>query len=215
MKFWIKILMTMLGVYVAGLVTGYFISPSYQNQAKIIGQTATVIQYPAIIGVALAAWKLISDWHRENVLEYGGLFVKQLHYRLGGQDIYRPAYHLRVKRIRGRGRGENCDGLLTVEGTDVNRNTVWDGDIPYIPISNQGDLKIFEIHENEFTHKRALLFRSNPTNSEKTVLQDDIPYTEELAKRKVTIRLGSSNAKVPSKPFIRTVGEIIESALQE
>ena len=215
MRLWIKVLLLMFGVYIGGMITGLFVSPSYYEQTKIVGQTATIIQYPAIIGVGIAAWKMVSDLYRENVLAYGELFVKRLHYHLGGQDIYRPAYHLRVKRIRGRGRAENCDGLLTVEGTDVNRNTVWDGDIPYIPISNQGDLKIFEIHENEFTHTRALLFRSNPTNSEKTVLQDDIPYTQELAKRKVTIRLGSSNARVPSKPFIRTVGEIIESALRE
>ena len=200
----------MFGVYIGGVITGLFVSPSYYEQTKIIGQAATVIQYPAIIGVAIAAWKVISDLYRENVLKYGEIHVKQQHYSEGGKDILRPAYYLRVKRVRGRGRAEDCNGLLTIEGTDVDNNTVWEGDIPYMPISTQGDLKLFEI--SEATQERLLIVRSNPDESKETVMQNNIPFPNELTNRKVTIKLGSSNANVPSSPFVMTVGEIIRSA---
>jgi hypothetical protein len=200
----------MFGVYIGGVITGLFVSPSYYEQTKIIGQAATVIQYPAIIGVAIAAWKAISDLYRENVLKYGEIHVKQQHYSEGGKDILRPAYYLRVKRVRGRGRAEDCNGLLTIEGTDVDNNTVWEGDIPYMPISTQGDLKLFEI--SEATQERLLIVRSNPDESKETVMQNNIPFSNELTNRKVTIKLGSSNANVPSSPFVMTVGEIIRSA---
>ena len=108
MRLWVKVLLLMFAVYSGGVVTGLFVSPSYYEQTKIIGQAATVIQYPAIIGVVIAAWKVISDLYRENVLKYGGIHVKQQHYNEGGKDILRPAYYLRVKRVRGR------EGLKTV-----------------------------------------------------------------------------------------------------
>jgi hypothetical protein len=202
----------MFGVYIGGVITGLFVSPSYYEQTKIIGQAATIIQYPAIIGVGIAAWKVISDLYRENVLKYDEIHVKQQHYSEGGKDVLRPAYYLRVKRVRGRGRAEDCDGLLTIEGTKVNYNTVWDGDIPYIPISTQGDLKLFEISKNEATQERLLIVRSNPDESKETVMQENIPFPDDLTNRKVTIKLGSSNANVPSSPFVKTVGEIIRSA---
>jgi hypothetical protein len=202
----------MFGVYIGGVITGLFVSPSYYEQTKIIGQAATIIQYPAIIGVGIAAWKVISDLYRENVLKYDEIHVKQQHYSEGGKDVLRPAYYLRVKRVRGRGRAEDCDGLLTIEGTKVNYNTVWDGDIPYIPISTQGDLKLFEISKNEATQERLLIVRSNPDESKETVLQENITFPDDLTNRKVTIKLGSSNAIVPSSPFVKTVGEIIRSA---
>lgn len=147
MRLWLKLLLMMLVIYFTGIVTGFFITPSYQNQLKLIGQTANVIQYPAIIGVGLAMWKTITEWYKENVLEYDGIFMKKQHYRFGDKDVYRPTYYLRIKKKRGRGRAENCDGLLQVEGTDINRNSIWEGNITYIPISNQGDLKLFEIAE--------------------------------------------------------------------
>jgi hypothetical protein len=202
----------MFGVYIGGVITGLFVSPSYYEQTKIIGQAATIIQYPAIIGVGIAAWKVISDLYRENVLKYDEIHVKQQHYSEGGKDVLRPAYYLRVKRVRGRGRAEDCDGLHTIEGTKVNYNTVWDGDIPYIPISTQGDLKLFEISKNEATQERLLIVRSNPDESKETVMQENIPFPDDLTNRKVTIKLGSSNANVPSSPFVKTVGEIIRSA---
>jgi hypothetical protein len=153
---------------------------------------------------------VISDLYRENVLKYGEIHVKQQHYSEGGKDILRPAYYLRVKRVRGRGRAEDCNGLLTIEGTDVDSNAVWEGDIPYMPISTQGDLKLFEI--SEASQERLLIVRSNPDESKETVMQNNIPFPNELTNRKVTIKLGSSNANVPSSPFVMTVGEIIRSA---
>jgi hypothetical protein len=213
MRLWIKILLMMVVIYAAGVVTGFFVSPSYQNQTKLIGQVATVIQYPAILGVVIAMWKTITDWYRENVLEYDGLFVKQQPYSWKGKDINYPAYYLRIRRTRGRGRAENCDGFVTIEETEINRNSMWEGGLQYIPISIQGDLKLFEIHEND-GHK-DLVFRSNPANSLEHIWHDALPYTDELGKRIISVRIGSSNASVPSQPFIKTVRQIIESAQQE
>lgn len=215
MRLWIKILFMTGGIYVGGVVTGFFISPSYQNQTKIIGQTATVVQYFAIIGVALAMWKIIADWYRENVLEYDGLFMRLQHYSWAGKDTYRPAYYLRIKKKRGRGRAENCDGLITIKGTEINDNTVWEGDIPYSHISIQKNLKLFEVRENDSTHEKELVFRSNPFDSREKVTENRIQYTDELEKRIISVKLGSSNASVPSKPFVRTIKEIIENAQQE
>jgi hypothetical protein len=209
MRLW-KILLTMGGIYIAGVVTGFFISPSYQNQTKLIGQIATVT---AIIGAGIAILKMIIDWYRENVLKYGGLVVKQQPYSSKGKDINYPAYYLRIKRTRGRGRAENCDGFVTIEETEINRNSMWEGGLQYIPISIQGDLKLFEIHE--YDGNKDLVFRSNPANSLEHIWHDAIPYTDELGKRIISVRIGSSNANVPSKPFIKTVREIIESARQE
>lgn len=106
MRLWIKILLTLIAIYAAGILTGFFIAPSYQNQTKLIGQTASIIQYPTIIGVAVAMWRTIADWYRENVLEYDGIFVKKQHHKLGSKDIYRLAYYLRKEEERTRKSGE-------------------------------------------------------------------------------------------------------------
>ena len=81
-----------------------------------------------------------------------------------------------------------------------------------MPISTQGDLKLFEISVNEATQERHLVIRSNPDESKETVMQDNIPFPDELKNRNVTIKLASSNANVPSSPFVRTLGEILRSA---
>lgn len=82
------------------------------------------------------------------------------------------------KKKRGRGRAENCDGLLKVEGTGINRNSVWEGNIAYIPISNQADLKLFEIVENCYTGVKELVFHSNPTNSQERMFENRIAYSD-------------------------------------
>ncbi len=202
----------MLAIYSTGVVTGFFISPSYQNQTKAIGLAAIVI---TILGTGVGMWKAITDWYRENVLEYDGLFVRQQHYSRAGQDVYRPAYYLRIKRKRGRGRAENCDGLITINETEINDNTVWEGDVPYTHISIQKNLKLFEVAENNSTHEKELVFRSNPFDSREKVTENRIYYTDELGKRTISVKLGSSNASVPSKPFARTIKEIIENSQQE
>lgn len=146
-----------------------------------------MIQYPTIIGVGLAMWKTISEWYKENVLEYDGLVVKQQPYILKGRHIDRPAYCLRIIRKRGKGRAEDCDGLVTIEGTEINRTTVWEGDITYVHISNQGDLKLFEIDEEKSTGQKELIFRSNPTDYRQNVWQNNIPYTDESISECITI----------------------------
>jgi hypothetical protein len=204
----------MIGIYIAGIITGFFLSPSYQSQIKLIGQTATVIQYPAIIGAGLAMWKTITDWYKENVLEFDGIYVKNEHYIIEKKHVYPPTYYLRIVKKRGRGRAENCEGFLTVEGIEINRNTVWEGNEKYIHISIQGDLKLFEIVQN-LTDQRMLVFRSNPTNSPEGMLEYAINYSEELLDKQITIRIGASSGIPPSKPYITTIRQIIEQARKE
>ena len=102
--------------------------------------------------------------------------MRQQHYSWAGKDTYRPAYYLRIKRKRGLGKAENCDG------TEINDNTVWEGDIPYFDISNQGNLKLFEVAENNSTHEKELIFRSNPMNSREKVMENRIHILTNLAK---------------------------------
>jgi hypothetical protein len=52
----------------------FFISPSYQNCVKEIGQAASFIQYLGFGGFAIAIWKMLTDWRRENVLEYDDVY---------------------------------------------------------------------------------------------------------------------------------------------
>lgn len=138
--------------------------------------------------------------------------MRQQHYSWAGKDTYRLAYYLRIKRKRGLGKAENCDGLITIKGTEINDNTVWEGDIPYFDISNQGNLKLFEVAENNSTHEKELIFRSNPMNSREKVMENRIHYTDELGKRTISVKLGSSNARLPSRPFTRTIEEIMEQS---
>jgi hypothetical protein len=208
MRLWVKILLLML-IFVAGIITGFFLAPSYLNQIKIIGQTATIIQYPAIIGVALVVWRMIADWLKENVLEYDGIYTKKQIYVNTNTPHYNLIYYLRIKKKRGRGRVENCEGRIIFGERDM--MTVWDGDVPYIAISMQGDLRLFENFQSDHSNESHLIFHSNPTQSgiQKTM----ISYSDGILDKEILVRIGcEGNANLPSKPFIRTIGQIIAQA---
>jgi hypothetical protein len=70
-------------------------------------------------------------------------------------------------------------------------------------------LKLFKVHENQYTREKTIIFYYG--HDEKKLLQHHVEYNEQNLDKHVTVKLGSSNAKVPT-PYVKTIREIIQGA---
>ena len=72
-----------------------------------------------------------------------------------------------------------------------------------IPITiDEKHLRLFEIVEKD--NQKKIRFYSSSTDMR------EIPYNEETLNRKLTVRIGSKNAKKPLLPWEKKISEIIE-----
>jgi hypothetical protein len=184
---------------------GLYVAFYFQNQLQVFGQLGNAIPIFSLIGSILVIFELITNWYRQPTLVYEGIYTKKQIYVNPNNTYYNLVYYLRIKKKRGRGRAENCEGHITFVGKDI--MTVWDRDVPYSSISIQGDLRLFENSQSE----NHLIFHSNPTQNgiEKT----HISYSEN---DKIEVIIGcAGNVNLPSKPYTKTIREIIESTKPE
>lgn len=65
-----------------------------------------------------------------------------------------------------------------------------------------------------YTGVRELVFHSNPANSQEKMFENRINYTEGLLDKQITVKIGTSNGNVPSKPFISTIRKAIDNAME-
>jgi hypothetical protein len=129
----IHLSISIVATFFIGFAIGFSILLIYQNKLIIIGQYSGLIS--GIIGGVISLLGVIINLLKENVFEYGEIYkMKQIRpeYQEGGwipketARYHETAYFLRIVKRRGKGRLEECDGRITIDGRFV------------IPVSWQG-----------------------------------------------------------------------------
>lgn len=202
---------------------GFYVSLIYQNKLTVIGQTGNnLIQYSslisAIIGVAAFLWSIATNIVKDNEFEYGGIYkrkeirIVQERHGWGLKETGRyneTAYLLSITKPRGKGRLEECDGLITINGK-LKIPVSWEGANyqKFRSISTEDNIKLFNISEGS----KQIHFFGNPDS-----IDSVIPYltisnelNEEVLNTKLSVSLGAKSGNPPKKPFVTTIGEIID-----
>jgi hypothetical protein len=137
-----------------------------------------------------------------------GITVKTYSYYLGNAYVNEPTYCLRISNRRRNGRGESCEGRISVKGTEIDHNTVWeDNKERYIPISLIADLLLFRVSDVKDVREIVFIISSGSGTNGGTEIRK--PFSE-YADRKISVRVGSANAHVP-KPYTKTISKIVQS----
>lgn len=195
----------------------------YQDNTALFGQIGNiVVPYSglvvSLIGGGLAIWQAITKILSENVLEYAGIYKKEIDHMKRvtapgwshkDEHTLRMGYFLRLKTGRRRGQVEECEGLLQVEGTDVRRYAVWEGGHRYIRIGIQGDLELFEISKDN----KEIVFHTRTSDTVDDLAESRHPYNDEFLNKKITVTISAKNGGVPSEPFTSTIRNVIERAI--
>jgi hypothetical protein len=218
------VILLIIAVSLVSFGIGFSTSLLYQDNTALFGQIGnTVVPYSglivSLIGGGLAIWQTITRILSENVLEYAGIYKKGIDHAQTvttsgwGHKLehnIQTAYFLRLRKKRGRGQVQNCEGLMQVEGTDIRRHAVWEGEHRYISIGIQGDLELFEIS----SYNKEIIFHTR--TSDTVALQGSSqPYNDVTLNRKFTVTVVANNGTVPSKPFTSTIRNVIEQAIQD
>ena len=195
-----KIWIVFVGIaFIFGIPVGYYLYP----HAPVGTIPSSLIQYTPIVGMAIVILKIINDFRKENVLEFGDVH-KKLEYRDG---VNETGFYIRIIKKKGKGRAENCEGLITLQEPDGKKLDIparWDDadDSKYTNISIQDDLKLFHLSDNE---QSLFLFPHH-----------GLKYYERLTSKAldstISVTLGSSSGTVPKKPFVMTIRNIISNA---
>ena len=182
-----------------GIPVGYYLYPV----APVGTIPSSLIQYTPIVGTVIVILKIINDFRKETVLEFGNIY-KKLEYRDGENET---GFYLRILKKRGKGRAENCEGLITLQEPDGKKFDIypkWDGgdDSKYRNISIHDNLKLFHLSDNK---QSLFLFPHH-----------GIKYYEQLTSKAlnstILVTLGSSSGRVPKKPFVMSIENIISNA---
>jgi hypothetical protein len=208
MRLWV-IIMLLTTVGLLSFLLGLYVAFYFQNQLQVFGQLGDLIPIFSPIGSIVVILGMIVNWYRQPTLVYDGIYTKKQIYVNTNNPHYNLVYYLRIKKKKGRGRVENCEGRIIFGKMDM--MTVWDSGVRYSSISIQDDLRLFENFQSDHSNESHLIFHSNPTQSgiQKTM----ISYSDGILDKEILVRIGcEGNANLPSKPFIRTIGQIIAQA---
>ena len=168
--------MSTVATFFIGFAIGFSISLIYQDKLNVIGQYSGLIS--GIIGGVVSLLKVIIDRLKENVFEYGGIYKREeirSEYEQGGwipkelARYHETAYFLRIVKHRGKGRLEECDGRITIDG----RLTIpvsWQGQRyeKFRNISTEDSIRLFNISEDG----KQVLLLGNPDS-----IASKMPYT--------------------------------------
>jgi hypothetical protein len=161
----------------------------------LIGLSKTISLFLSVLPLAFSVWKLFSTPR----LSYDDIVIRSAYYRTASVESTNNVYFLRIKK-KGHPSANGCEGLLKV-GSKIRHYTVWEDNKRRIPITIDGNLRLFEMSE-----QGDIIFRSiseaNPSN---------IPAKyDSLSDEKLSVKIGSKNAFAPIIPFRKTIREIVE-----
>jgi hypothetical protein len=94
-----------IATFLVGIPIGFYLSPSSQAGSL----TGSILQYASVAGTAILVIRFVTDYMRQNVFEYGGIYKKQeLREVVGrkeqgwGNEVkesrIETAYYLRIKK---------------------------------------------------------------------------------------------------------------------
>ena len=166
---------------------------------------------------------LLREWYKDKreeektpVLEFDGIFVNN-----------ESVYFLRVRKTKGEGMAESCQGFFTVEGTDVSHSpTVWShAEARSYDIGDYMDLRLFRVEEEHLKDVEASMIGNdgvvNMIKVGKSILfpsahldqgldENRKPY-DQFTNRRLTVTIVAKKGHVP-KPFTQTIAQILKEA---
>lgn len=213
------ILLSVISAFLIGTALGFILSSFNQ----IGGLTATILQYTTLIGTVIIVLKFIIEYLQENVFEYAGIYkieeIRSVFERQGWsrketERHNEVAYYLKIAKKRGKGRLEECEGIITLDDeygkTRIEGSWKGSGYEKYRNISIEDNLRLFNITEDK---KQILLFgnpdKTNTLMPYTTVYQD---LNDEAFNTKLSVTFGAKSGNPPNKPFGMTIRDIIQNA---
>jgi hypothetical protein len=159
MKWWIYGLF--YGLLVAiGFAGGFYFSNALQKQITVLLGAAVVVGFLTWIGSGADLVGLLRDWYKERreeekipMLEFAGEFVRYSPY-FEGHMKYIKEYYVRIKKSRGEGFANDCEGFLTVSTDEIINYspTVWHhAAVRKYNIGGQMDLMLFKLDADKGT----------------------------------------------------------------
>ena len=218
------VILLVVSISLASFEIGFSAALLYQDNTALFGQIGSIVVpylglIVSLIGGGLAVRQTITKILSENVLDYAAIYKKEIDH---SQIVPAPGWShkeertiqmphfLRLRKKRGSGQVQNCEGLIQVEGTEIRRHAVWEGHHRYITIGIQGDLELFEISSD----KKEVIFHSR-INDTASVIESRLPYTDEFPSKKFAVTIAAGNGTVPSKPYTNTIRNVIEQAIPD
>ncbi len=125
----------------------------------------------------------------------------------GPNELHKHTYFARVQKTTGDGYAEQCEGFLTVNGTNINNApTVWaHANVRRYDIGGRMDLRLFTVDRNDIIFPSAHLHEGFAPNTR---------VYDEFRNRNLVVELHSQRGKVPVNLNVN-IQTIIDAAVQE
>lgn len=164
-----------------------------------------IAPYAPLLGGTASIVNAVRALHKDSQvpkLEFGGFSARQELINEGRfTAFYATTYSVEVKKTRGVGKSEACEGAVSVDDVNLKVQAVWLPDhVKLCDIGGSMDLVLFQLVPPRSSE--AIIFSNMPTK-----------FGSYLEFRDLSLRVEvySKNAIVP-KPFEKRIGEIIDEA---
>ena len=184
---------------IISFIFGFYIA-IHSQQLNSITKTIQFIPLVTAMGASVSMIKVIADWFlnekKKPSLAYDNIIRRGM------------KYYLRIKKIKGEELAKSVKWFVKVENTEINNiPTIWD-------FENNESVNIGEFKDiHLFTYNVPAIFFPIINNDFKNWYKTMLDKFETT--NKILIRIESENAKVPSKPFIKSFDDIKSEAVDE
>jgi hypothetical protein len=203
LKQWIISLFLILLSFVLGFYTAI-----YLQQESSVTNFINILPIVTGLGAGIGIVKVIADWivNRKKIplLDYGEIIKKNMQ------------YYIRIKKTKGEELAKSVRGFITIENTEIkNAPMTWDYEYTNsIDISHYRDLNLFI--NNTPSIKFQLVNEDEDKNWFNALIGIDFDKIKAFeTSNKISIQLQSENAKLPSKPFVKSFENIRLNAIDE
>ena len=205
----------MYGLLIAiGVAGGFYFATALQKQIEALIGAAVVIGFLTWFGSGADLMGLLRDWYKEKredaripTLIFDGFTKNDEVLMSGPNELHKHTYFVRVRKSTGEGYAEQCEGFLTVNGTNINNApTVWShANVRHYDIGGRMDLRLFTIDRNDIIFPSAHLHEGFTPNTR---------VYDEFRNRNLEIELHSQRGTVPANLGVN-IHHIVESAVEE
>jgi len=197
-----------------GVAGGFYLATALQRQIEALIGAAVVIGFLTWLGSGADLLGLLRDWHREKreearipTLVFDGFTRNNEIFMSGPNELHKHTYFVRVRKTTGEGYGEQCEGFLTVNGTNINNApTVWaHANVRRYDIGGRMDLRLFTVDRNDIIFPSANLREGFTPNTR---------IYNEFRNRNLVIELHSQRGSVPTNLDV-SIHNVVDTAIEE
>jgi hypothetical protein len=149
-----------------GVAGGFYFATALQKQIEALIGAAVVIGFLTWLGSGADLLGLLREWFKEKreeeripQLVFDGFTRSDELFMSGATELHKYTYFVRVRKTAGDGYAEQCEGFLTVNGTNIsNAPTVGaHANVRRYDIGGRMDLRLFTIDGNDIIFPSAHL----------------------------------------------------------